>query len=80
MSWNYRVIKHETLTEDFYAVHEVYYEKEGLPKVSWTTDPKGPSGDNQQDFVHGLRLFLAAFAKPILVVKEGKIVGEEEWS
>lgn len=90
MSWNYRVIKHvdEANREDDYAIHEVYYEDkfegQGVPLSQivvkgFTTDPVGPSGVDQKDLLHGLRLFMAAFSKPILVEKDGKIVGEEGW-
>ena len=76
--WNYRVLRCEDKGEPFYTVHEVYYDEAGKPD-SWTEDPVGPHGESQADLLHGLRLFLAAWAKPILIVRDDKIVGEEKW-
>lgn len=66
MTWNYRVIRHGE-TEDFYAVHEVYYDKDGTPH-SWSTNPKGAGGSTPEELTAELDRMRVALTKPVLVV------------
>ena len=74
MSWNYRVIKQN----DYYAVHEVYYDKDGNPEAH-TRLPCVPNGESKLDIELDLRFMILALYKPVLIwdevtkkYKEGK--------
>lgn len=43
--WNHRIIRHKEPSEDWYAIHETYYDEEGLP-YAWTVEPGKPVGEN----------------------------------
>lgn len=44
--WNYRVIRHTYADgEDFYAIHEVYYEKDGITPSMWSETEMGVGAD-----------------------------------
>ena len=47
-TWEYRIIKHDTGETEYYAVHEVYFDKSGKAE-GWTEEPVSISGDNQQE-------------------------------
>jgi len=57
MSWNYRIIRHETNDEVWYAVHEVYYDKDGTLN-GWTEDPVRFGGNDREDLLKGLAMAL----------------------
>jgi hypothetical protein len=61
MSWNYRIV----LKDDFYEIHEVYYDKYGN-KQSVSVDPISPSGETKEELKEGLEKMLEAFDLPIL--------------
>jgi len=65
MSWNYRIIRKENNGEHIYAIHEVYYKKNGkLHLVSVAPDyPHGETVDElKEDFEH----YRQALDKPVL--------------
>lgn len=65
MTWNYRIIKHEENGETYYAIHEVYYDKNGKPeavtKESIAAQDDTPEGIKQQ-----LEWMLLALKEPTL--------------
>lgn len=76
--WNYRVIRHkETINlssnpmekEDqsfyWYAIHEVYYDKDGNP-TSITENPCDPYGEDLSELKENLEKMNAGLKKPIL--------------
>jgi len=75
-SWNNRVIKHtythqDGTTEDWFGVHEVFYNKEGQI-LYFTEDPVAPNGETYEDLIKDIEQMLADAKKaPVLV--EGEI-------
>lgn len=65
MSWNHRVMKTKDGPDDFYEIHEVYYDKAGKP-TAYTTHGVGPAGATLEELSRELELFKAALAKPVL--------------
>lgn len=66
MSWNYRIIKTQSAAYlDNFAVHEVYYDDDGLPEMR-TEDSVGPSGETMEELRADIRMMMQAFLKPIL--------------
>lgn len=69
MTWNYRIIRHHTKHDDYYAVHEAYYENDKI----WATteNPIAPKGDNKDDVIKTLRMMLNDVTKaPVLDEKD----------
>lgn len=78
MSWNYRVVHHlYTVTvgpsagkqDDFYAVHEVYYDKNDKPK-RLTKHEVSPAGESRVAFAWTMEKYVECFAKPVLIFIE----------
>lgn len=64
--WNYRVIRHTTPAgDDWFAIHEVYYDKEGIPH-SVTESPASPFGETHEDLLEDMKLMQLASKKPTL--------------
>lgn len=75
MSWNYRIIKHDT--EDF-RVHEVYYDKAGNIE-GWTKEGILMEGDAPEDIWQQLEYVLQdTKSKPVLDLKELEEMFKEE--
>jgi hypothetical protein len=79
MTWNYRVMRHESRNEVtgkidvWFALHEVFYENKNVndlkvttADVSYTTEPIDVVGDSVEDLRETLRHMLAALDKPVL--------------
>tara|TARA_R110002074_G_scaffold271067_2_gene442806 strand:+ start:1134 stop:1394 length:261 start_codon:yes stop_codon:yes gene_type:complete len=71
MSWNYRVVEHETYNEIYegkvieYQIHEVYYDEHG--ENQWMTrEACAPYGDTAADLAENFRLMQQAFERPVL--------------
>ena len=71
MSWNYRVIEHETYDEIVnkwfvhYQIHEVYYDEHG--ENQWmTTEGCDPYGDTLEELAENVALMRQAFGRPAL--------------
>jgi hypothetical protein len=43
MHWNHRVIRSRRNGEEWYAIHEVYYDDDGKPET-YTAEPDGIEG------------------------------------
>lgn len=70
MSWNYRIIKRTTTSpagyvEDYYAIYEVYYNREGDIRA-WSAQPLSPHGTSIQELRRDFELMRGAFYKPAL--------------
>ena len=57
MSWNYRVMAHCEGAEEYYAVHEVFYNDE-CKVIAWTQEPIAPLGHSKEDILQVLRVML----------------------
>jgi len=68
MSWNYRLIRKEHEGEEYFAIHEVYYNEEGVPH-SVTQDPVPVLGDTTEEVTHTLIHMLKALTEPTLDYK-----------
>jgi len=69
MSWNHRVMKMKDGEDDFYQIHEVFYDKEGNVE-SYTKNGVTVGGNNIEEVKWVLREMLAALDKPVLDYKE----------
>jgi hypothetical protein len=77
MHWDYRIIKHIDPTGDYYVVHECFYGRGKYPK-SWTVDEISPAGETRADIKKSIQMYKKDLKKPVLIEKNGKIVGEEK--
>lgn len=81
MGWNYRVLRREYKDEPYYAIHEVYYKKNGSIRM-WSVNAMDPGGSTPEELADVLRMMQEALKKPILqeVTKNGKetLVESEE--
>lgn len=67
--WNYRVIKHESLDETVYGLHEVYYDKKGKP--NGYTENAVAVGDTVEELKEVLKMMLSDITKnPEVLTKE----------
>jgi hypothetical protein len=75
MSWNYQILHHvNTGFEPYYALHEVFYDDNGEPR-SWTQDPIGVAGEDENEIIKTLELMLKdATTRSVLTIRDGKIV------
>lgn len=76
MSWNHRILKHVSEQDISYGVHEVYYDDAGNPNA-WTEREVGPHGESEREMRQSWMLYRSAFWKPVLVVKDGKVIDTE---
>ena len=66
MGWNHRVMKHKDGEDDFFTIHEVYYDKEG--KVNrYTAKGTSPGGNSLQELKENLKLMLKSLDKEVLI-------------
>lgn len=76
-TWNYRLVKHRTPVEDFYSIHEVYYDENGGVR-SFTENGSNPNGfETPEEVKNTLNMMLEAFSKPTLEEKDDKLVEVE---
>lgn len=71
MHWNYRVVRKEYLhidgsVEEYFGIHEVYYENYDNSKMSATETPIAPEGETISELKSTLTLMLEALEKPVL--------------
>jgi len=80
MSWNYRVMKHVGApdgTNDWFAIHEVYYDNNGNV-ASWTVDEIAPISDHEGGLLEIIDLMRGCLNKPTLELNEaGELVKRE---
>jgi hypothetical protein len=74
MSWNYRVIRGGDPGGVYYAIHEVYYDADGEPNGWCEADALA---DTRDDLFSVLERMNEAAKKPVLEVREGKLVEVE---
>jgi len=48
MTWNYRIIKHDSEKRSYFAIHEVFYNNKG-EITSWTENPIDIVGESKVD-------------------------------
>ena len=66
MGWNHRVMKHKDGEDDFFTIHEVYYDKEG--KVDgYTTKGSSAGGNSLQELRENLERMLRSLDKEVLI-------------
>jgi len=68
MSWNYRVIKHVYEEEEFFQIHEVYYDDNENPH-SMTEEGIVPYGDTTEELSRSMIHMMGALIKPVLDAK-----------
>lgn len=74
MSWNYRIVRHRQNKEDWFAIHEVYYEADGKPKFI-SENPIAPHGESAEELINDMELQKAACKLPVLdyaIFKDGE--------
>lgn len=77
MSWNYRVIKTTHGGEDFFSIHEAYYNRFG--KISAISrDAMEPHGATLEELGRDLSKMSQALHLPVLVKNEIKFV-KPDW-
>lgn len=74
MTWNYRVIHSVEQGEDWYAIHEVYYDAEGTPK-DMTVEPVAVGGGTLDELREDIDRYQVALERPVL---EAAAFREEE--
>lgn len=75
--WNYRVIKRISCGEEVYGVHEVFYNSKGRIEL-WTEGSVDVVGCSIADVKAQYDSMAEAFTKPVLVVKNKKLVEIEQ--
>mgnify|MGYP001560878605 CR=1 FL=1 len=65
MTWNHRVIRHVESDNEWYAIHDVYYDENDEPD-GVTLDPEAVIGDNLEDLQQTLEWMTKALSAPIL--------------
>ena len=82
MTWNHRVLAHEHKGEFTFAIHEIFYNKDGIPDMC-TEDPVGVVGDTLAGLVDTLKWMRKALKKPILSYTDfepgGKYYKKDAW-
>ena len=66
MSWNHRIIQTEHKGEVYLNIHEVYYDKNGVPN-GYTANPISVSGETLEDLEWVLNKIKECLSKPILL-------------
>ena len=69
MSWNHRLMKMKDEEDDFYQIHEVFYDKEGNVE-SYTKNGVTVGGKDIGEVKWVLLEMLAALDKPVLDYEE----------
>jgi len=68
MGWNYRVLAHKDGDEMYFMMHEVYYNKDGIPN-SYTANGVGLGSNSIEGLEWGLDKMKEALSKPILSIE-----------
>ncbi len=59
MSWNNRIFKHTVNGEEFYALHETFYDDKTGAIVGWTKNPVTEHSESIEDLIQDLEEKLA---------------------
>ena len=65
MSWNHRVIAHDSKDGVYFRIHEVYYDDNNIPK-SWTKEPVTIGSEDLKGIRWTLNKIKLCLNKPIL--------------
>ena len=66
MNWNYRIVRHRYKNEeDWFAIHEVYYEADGKPKLV-SKEPIAPQGGDVEELLKDMERQKEACKLPVL--------------
>jgi len=65
MSWNHRILAHDTDGEIYLQIHEVYYNKKGIPD-GYTANAISVSGDDLESITWTLDKMKECLEKPII--------------
>ena len=65
MNWNYRIVRHRHSEEEWFAIHEVYYEADGKPKLV-SKEPVAPQGGDVEELLKDMERQKAACKLPVL--------------
>ena len=71
MSWNHRLMKMKDGEDDFYQIHEVFYDKEGNVE-SYTKNGVTVGGKDIGEVKWVLLEMLKALSKPVLDYEDSK--------
>lgn len=63
--WNHRLIATEHKGETYYQIHEVYYDKDGVPN-GYTSNPISVSGESIEDIRWVLDKMKECLNKPVI--------------
>jgi len=64
MTWNHRVMKHHDCGEDWYGIHEVFYDENG--EVDGWAESADVTGESLNDLRTALDWMLDCLDKPVL--------------
>ncbi len=67
MSWNYRIIYHDSIEHPYYGLHEIYYNEDGIID-GWTIEAS-VVGDDKEEIIRSLELMLKDANKSDLLVE-----------
>jgi hypothetical protein len=65
MTWDYRIIKHDTVKSGHFAIHEVYYDDKGNVEA-WTEEPIEIIGSSKSEIVKDMEYIISDIKQPIL--------------
>lgn len=66
MTWNYRVLKHVAGKEEWYQIHDVYYNTDDGSIASCSVDAPAPFGETVEELKEELKLMKEAFNAPTI--------------
>jgi len=69
MTWNYRIIKHDSKKPGFFAVHEVFFNNKGKI-TSWTENPIDIVGNSKTDIKSIIKQITLNIETPTLMESE----------
>jgi len=78
MTWDYRVLVDTYKGEEFFQIHEVYYDEDGIANGATKEAVTVFSEDGVKDIGKVLRKMLKAVKEPVLWATEGRFPEEYE--
>jgi hypothetical protein len=64
--WTHRVIRKVYNGEDYFSIHEVFYDLSEKDTVGWTENPVEVAGESIEDLRVTLQRMLACLDKPVI--------------
>lgn len=68
MNWNYRVIRHTAQDQEYFEIHEVHYDDQGLP-IACAEQPASAYGNTVEELSACMIHMQSALTQPILDAK-----------